>query len=331
MIRQSDDRVAKLKLQTSWLVAIVCIMLVSAYALVSIFPTSPLTPGYLLSLSSVPQAVLDPNTTRTNLDRNEAIDIFTNNATLISLWRDCISSGHDDQDDHDIALNEIQAILKRDYIKGMIIWDVSNMTTDVWIDAESGEIVHFFNKCSHEGSGSVSLREAVNLSWAYAASFSVIPSDAELENASFIPVLKTFLMNESGDLIDYSLYAYAIRLTRFLSSIASDDSINMWVSTSGELLFYDKTWSLTMPASVDARITDAEAEDIAREAVQGSVITVDMAIKRPNYYWTDTTYLYGDNTGRLCWVVTLDEGGYRTSQVWVDAHSGDIVGGWATL
>lgn len=109
----------------------------------------------------------------------------------------------------------------------------------------------------------------------------------------------------------------------------TDDFIEIWIDPLGNLIRYDKVWTLEIPLSTEQTISEEDAIQKAKETVvsDGSVINTSLEIKRPNKYWESEEPIYGINKCQLCWVIELkiSDG---IAVVWVNASDGNIVSGY---
>jgi uncharacterized membrane protein YkoI len=281
-----------------------------------------------------PYIELDPETTQTNITQNDAIDIFLNNSTVKGLWREPTPYWYDPFDT-DVGANvtpesDIHIRLIQDNVRSYIRWEVLNNTVTIWIDAETGEIIHYSNYDFVEGS--VTESEALNLSLQYINNFTEIPPDANLYNISKRSQMRNVILDINGTIKEIITdEVFVIIFSRMKNSVPSDDGIEVWMSTSGQLVRYEKTWTLIMPGSTIPQISEEDAISIAKNTFNGTVNQITLMIKRPNYYWTQGEYLYGFNEGILSFVVDLTNSSSRHASVWVDAVDGDVIGGWQTL
>ncbi|GAG26943.1 unnamed protein product, partial [marine sediment metagenome] len=177
----------------------------------------------------------------------------------------------------------------------------------------------------------LTIEEAIELAEGYSSGLSPLPDDAVLENASFGSLLKRTVVAEDGSLIDKSFYGYRVVFLRYFEDVPTSDAILLWIDTFGNLNLYDKTWTLSLPESSDPSIGEKKSISIAESVINGTSQSSELRIVRPNYYWDSNKTMYGDSNGRLSWVIVLDIGDSRQASVWVDAHSGDVVGGWTAL
>jgi hypothetical protein len=202
-----------------------------------------------------------------------------------------------------------------------------NQTVTIWVDAESGEITHYANY--DYADGTISEAEAVSLAQQYANKFANMSSDAVLYNVTIWNPLTNIVLTPGSNQTEFiPEVIYSVVFSRMKNSVPSDDGIQVLVSTSGQLVQYDKVWTLIMPGSTVPIITESQAITIAEGILNSSANNTELVIKRPNFYWVGGEYTFGYNEGKLSWVVDLIDENSRRASVWVDALDGEVIGGW---
>lgn len=302
------------------LVVVMAVFVALAMLFLVFVPIENLPDSALLDLTDIPWETVDENEAVTRISRDDALAILGGNSALGALFESC-------------GFQELPANatlrLVRDNVRGYIRWESSSDVSSIWIDADSGEIVYYFCRLLDEEPGTTTLQDAVVMAETYIGTFfAPLPSDALFENASFRAVIKRHSLAENGTLVDESTYAYEVLFSRYRGGIPSDDKILVWVSTSGRLLLYVKDWKLKMPESTDPLVPEAKAISMALAVKNGTVLSSELRIVRPNHFWQYGKAMYGDSNGRLSWVINLETENSHLASVWIDAITGGDIGGW---
>ncbi len=198
----------------------------------------------------------------------------------------------------------------------------------IGVDATTGEVVRFVKQCPYPGRDSeiaaISGQEAVDrcMTFLRGNELPQIPADYLLEEPR---LLTTWTMKHWR--IDYRHDVNGIQ-------VVPDFIFFLVNAENGEIAAYSKVLHPVTVSTIPV-IDEETATALARNVLSEGVLTpyatsefqsATLKVLYPNHYFYDLWYRFSERQA-LAWVVQFVQGGEPQIDVWIDALTGDLLGG----
>jgi len=270
---------------------------------------------------------LDPSNYPSGLGYpNEAAALDNVNSQLTSMDEGSISIINDSMTGYCCTLRLLRTH------GDVYIWRFITPQKSIWMDAETGEIIMYFNHTYSPGDKTqVQILNAANT---IAAQFCALPTDRASEYIEQVTVDRKYIYNVSTNTWSWlNQTLWAVKYSREKNGINASDHIEIRLTTSGDLNFYYKDWYMNIwQVSTTFSISQGEAEEIACADSNASVHLAYRFILRPNGFWdsTDNSKMVWNSTPTAVWVILVQMNDIHNNHAYIyyiDGTTGDIVGG----
>jgi hypothetical protein len=195
-------------------------------------------------------------------------------------------------------------------------WDIMDSEIEVYIRADTGEIIFYDNLGYVDGSKTEQeINESADL---IVKQFSELPTDSGSPENVYLDDLLGFIECDpvTGNETDTYYSYWQVIYSRYHSNVMTDDFIKILLLPNGDCSLYKKIWNMDLSGIEDKpHHTSREAQEkaidyvLANGGVDVTVNETELIIVRPTYEGYRDTVLYGKDPV-LAWYVTLyDEQG----------------------
>lgn len=141
---------------------------------------------------------------------------------------------------------------------------------------------------------------------------------------------------------EYKNHIYSIEWKRQTNGVSyqhSDGAVVMLQAETGEILEFRLRRTMSVPTSTAVTVTQAQAEQLAQQAAQSlgappaPLSSTKQEIVRPNTFWVDGSIDVArplPGTSRIVWNCYFVQSLYVTYYIWIDAQTGQVVGGYVS-
>ena len=179
-----------------------------------------------------------------------------------------------------------KARLFRDNNWGILFWEFKDWDTEIWVNADTGEIFYYFSTADREDGPRISREDIEAYVEELMSQFAPLPSDMDppwVDHSSWTSE-GILLPNGTWGSIEY--YSdWDFQYNRTYDSIRTSDGITVWMDVDGSLTWYNKDWFMDLEGfDTTFTVTADEAEEAAaafliRERGMQNV-TFDYCVKR---------------------------------------------------